>query len=314
MHAPFFFQPPQSNFWPRTPSLVVLENPCVVFVIFFFFFIYLLCENSIARDSEPHPVPPPAFADQDAPPAALPPCRRDRGCFLDTHRPLAPGDLAPTAFLRGRNLPHELRPRARRSGVRVLPLQRRSLDGRWLGPHPRSFLRRLRLPRCCRRRRCWRARTWCRRDPRILSAPRPGVPRVQLGYPLLPYPGHLLRRSCRGPLGPRPRHRLLPPPHALGLERPCAVAHVRGWHLRPHHRRLLRPCLVDVLLLRLRHRLRGRLLALCLLLRSSWLRVTRRGWPGRPPRRRGQRCSIVAVSSAVREPLSLVAGSGWHLG
>jgi len=96
-------------------------------------------------------------------------------------------------------------------------------------------------------------------------------------------------------------------------ERPRAVAHVRGRYLRPHHRRLLRLCLVDCLLVRLWHRLRVRFLGLRLLLRSLWLNVSRRGWPGRPPRRRGQRGSSVAVSGFVREPLPLVAGSGWHL-
>jgi len=56
-------------------------------------------------------------------------------------------DLPPTAFLRGRHLPRELRPRARRSGRRILPLQRGSLGGLWLGPHPGFFFQQLRLPR-----------------------------------------------------------------------------------------------------------------------------------------------------------------------
>jgi len=86
-----------------------------------------------------------------------------------------------------------------------------------------------------------------------------------------------------------------------------------GLRARPHHRLLLRLCLVDRLLVRLWYRLRGRFLGLRLRLRSVWLGVSRRRWPGRPPRRRGQRGSSVAVSGFVREPLPLVAGSRWHL-
>jgi len=53
------------------------------------------------------------------------------------------------------------------------------------------------------------------RDPRILPASRPGIPRIHLRFPLLLYPGLLLRWYRRGPFGPRPYQRLQSPPHAL---------------------------------------------------------------------------------------------------
>jgi len=84
-----------------------------------------------SRDSKPHPVPPVAFGDQDAPPATLPPPRRDRGCLLDPLRLLAPSYHSPTAFLRGRYLPRELRARARHFGRRTLALQRGIVPGRY---------------------------------------------------------------------------------------------------------------------------------------------------------------------------------------
>jgi len=101
------------------------------------------------------------------------------------------------------------------------------------------------------------------------------------------------------------------PPSAAATARPRPRTPACCGCGRPHHRLLLR--LVDCLLVRLWHWLRGRFLGLRLRLRSQWLGVSRRRWPGRPPRRRGQRGSSVAVSGFVREPLPLVAGSGWHL-
>ncbi|XP_070854443.1 uncharacterized protein [Drosophila suzukii] len=213
-HAcPVLFKPhPQSNSWPRAPFSCYLGNHCVFFFDFFDRLFY--CANtrvpatpSLTRYRRP----PPLTRTQRLPPFRRAVATAGASSIPSGHSLLAisrqpPSSGAATCRMncgRGRVAP----------GVEVC----RCNGGLWVtggsghtqGPFSSDSASR------CRRRRCWRARARCRRDPRILPASRPGIPRIHLRFPLLLYPGLLLRWYRRGPFGPRPYQRLLSPPHAL---------------------------------------------------------------------------------------------------
>jgi len=104
------------------------------------------------------------------------------------------------------------------------------------------------------------------------------------------------------------------PPSAAAATAPSTNARVLWitWHLRPHHRLLLRPCLVGCIHVRLW--LIARSIARVAVARSVALARRIAAWVAWPTSTAAWPTgSSVAIPDLVCEPLPLVAGSGWHL-